>query len=109
MSEAPRATRYEPISVGDQSTVVAEYVPDGSRETTYQSEAALEAAFIEFLQSQAYEYLRIPSESVLVANLRAQLEALNGIEFSDDEWGRFFSEKIAAANEGIIEKSTRIQ
>ena len=81
MSEAPAVTRYEAISVGDQSTVVAEFVPDGARETAYQSEAELEAAFVELLQSQAYEYLRIPSESALVANLRAQLEALNRIEF----------------------------
>ncbi|MHB8641411.1 MAG: type I restriction endonuclease subunit R [Gaiellaceae bacterium] len=109
MSEAPAAPRYEPISVGDQSTVVAEFTPDGSRKTAYQSEAELEAAFIELLQSQAYKYLRIPSESALVANLRAQLEALNAIEFSDDEWDRFFAEKIAGANEGIVEKTARIQ
>ena len=37
---APAVPRYEPISVGDQSTVVAEFVPEGSRETAYQSEAA---------------------------------------------------------------------
>jgi type I restriction enzyme R subunit len=109
MTEAPPAPRYEPISVGDQSTVVAEFVPDSSRETAYQSEANLEAEFIELLQSQAYEYLRIPSEFALVTNLRAQLEALNGIEFNDDEWERFFVEKIAGANEGIVEKTTRIQ
>src|SRR5207237_10915813 len=100
MTEAPAATRYEPISVGDQSTVVAEFTNDGSRETAYQGEAELEAVFIELLRGQAYEYLRLPSESTLVANLRAQLEALNGIEFGDDEWERFFAEKIAGANEG---------
>jgi type I restriction enzyme, R subunit len=109
MSKAPTAPHYEPISVGDQSTVVAEFVPDSSRATAYQSEAELEAAFIELLRSQAYEYLRIPSESALVANLRAQLEALNAIEFSDPEWERFFAEKIAGANEGIVEKTARIQ
>jgi type I restriction enzyme, R subunit len=109
MSKAPTAPHYEPISVGDQSTVVAEFVPDSSRATAYQSEAELEAAFIELLRSQAYEYLRIPSESALVANLRAQLEALNAIEFSDPEWERFFAEKIAGANEGIGEKTARIQ
>src|SRR5205085_11609824 len=58
---------------------------------------------------QAYAYLRVPSEFVLVTNLRVQLEALNGIEFSDDEWERFFAEKIAGANEGIVEKTARIQ
>jgi type I restriction enzyme R subunit len=109
MSEAPPAPRYEPISVGDQSTVVAEFIPEGSRETAYQSEAELEATFIKLLRSQAYEYLRIPSESALVANLRTQLETLNAMEFSDDEWQRFFTEKIAGANEGIVEKTARIQ
>jgi type I restriction enzyme R subunit len=109
MSEAPAAPRYEPISVGDQSTVVAEFVPDAARETGYQSEAELEAAFIELLQSQAYEHLRIGSDAALVANLRAQLEALNGIELSDSEWQRFFAERIAGANEGIVEKTARIQ
>jgi type I restriction enzyme R subunit len=109
MSEAPAAVRYEPISVGDQSTVVAEFVPDAPGETAYQSEAALEAEFIGLLQSQAYEYLRVPSESALVANLRAQLEALNALEFSDSEWERFFAEKVASANEGIVEKTKRIQ
>jgi type I restriction enzyme, R subunit len=109
MSEAPPATRYEPISVGDQSTVVAEFSPDASREKAYQSEAELEGAFIGLLEGQAYEYLRIPSESALVANLRAQLETLNAIEFTDNEWQRFFAEKIAGANEGIVEKTARIQ
>jgi type I restriction enzyme, R subunit len=106
---ASGAARYEPISVGDQSTVVAEVVPSSSRPTAYQSEAELETAFIELLRGQAYEYLRVPSESALVANLRAQIEALNAIEFSDEEWQRFFAEKIAGANEGIVEKTARIQ
>jgi type I restriction enzyme R subunit len=109
MTEAPAAPRYEPISVGDQSTVVAEFVTDASRETAYQSEAELEAAFVELLQSQAYDYLRVASESALVANLRAQLEALNAIEFTEEEWRLFFAEKIASANEGIVEKTARIQ
>ena len=109
MRQAPAAPRYEPISVGDQSAVVAEFVPDGSRETAYQSEAELEAAFIDVLRNQAYEYLRISSESGLAANLRAQLEILNSIEFTDNEWERFFREKIAGANEGIVEKTARIQ
>ncbi len=35
------------------------------------------------------------SEELLVDNLRVQLEALNGITFSDTEWERFFTERIA--------------
>jgi type I restriction enzyme R subunit len=109
VTEAPAPPRHEPISVGERSTVVAEFAPDRSAETAYQSEGALEAAFIGLLQQQAYEYLRIPSEHALVANLRAQLAVLNGIEFSDSEWERFLSQKIAGANEGIVEKTARIQ
>ena len=36
-----------------QSTVVAKYEADEQRETDYQSEAALEKAFIEFLDKDA--------------------------------------------------------
>ena len=63
--------------------MVAEFVDDPAKETGYQSEAALEQAFIGLLQSQAYEYLPITDEAALVANLRVQLETVNRIEFSD--------------------------
>ena len=68
----PRPSRYEPIAVSSESTVVAEFIPDAANETTYQSEADLEREFIKLLQSQAYEYLPITTEAQLVANLRAQ-------------------------------------
>jgi len=108
MSEAP-PVRYEPIAVSAESTVVAEFVPDPAGVDAYQSEAALEAEFIRLLKGQAYEHLRITSDADLVANLRRQLELLNEIAFSDDEWERFFSERIAGANDGIEEKTIRIQ
>lgn len=110
MSETSPAYRIEPIALSQESTVVAEYAPETAvRETTYQSEAALERAFIAQLQSQGYEYLPLVSEAALIANLRRQLEALNQITFSDAEWVRFFSASIAGANEGLVEKTTRIQ
>lgn len=103
------AIHYDPIAVSAESTVVAEYVPEAVEETAYQSEAALEREFIRLLRSQAYEYLPLTSEAELIANLRTQLEALNRLTFSDTEWERFFTERIAGANEGIVEKTTRIQ
>ena len=80
---AGSVSRFEPIAVSDESTVVAEFVSDPAREVSYQSEAQLERAFIEQLQEQAYEYLRITSNGQLVENLRRQVELLNGIVFSD--------------------------
>ena len=61
------------------------------------------------LQAQAYERLHITTAADLEANLRTQLEALNDVTFSDGEWKWFFTEKIAAKNEGIVEKTARIQ
>jgi type I restriction enzyme R subunit len=99
----------DPIAVSDQSTVVAVYEPDPTASELYQSETELEKALISQLRGQGYEFLTVTSEGDLVANLRAQLEALNGITFTDAEWKRFFSERIASANDGIVEKTARIQ
>ncbi len=111
MSEELKSARYEPIALSSESTVVAEFLPEflGVRETAYQSEAELEKALIRQLQVQAYEYLPITSEAELVANLRRQLERLNKTTFSDAEWERFFSTCITGANDGIVEKTARIQ
>jgi type I restriction enzyme R subunit len=108
MTEA-KASRYELIAASAENTVIAEYIPDGTTEAGYQSEAELEREFIELLSNQAYDYLSVGSEAELTANLRLQLELLNAFAFSDDEWARFFSKSIARANEGILEKTVRIQ
>ncbi len=107
LTELPQ--HYELIALSDESTVVAEFIPETVRETAYQSEADLERRLIAQLEQQAYEHLRISSETELLANLRRQMEKLNKFEFSDAEWERFFSEKIAGASDSIIEKTARIQ
>lgn len=104
-----KAQRFQPIAVSSDSTVVAEFIPDAISEKTYQSEADLEREFIMLVQGQAYEYLPITSEAELVANLRVQLESLNSVVFSNDEWERFYSQQITGANDGIAEKTVRIQ
>ena len=100
---------YDPIALSSESTVVAEYVHDPSQADAYQSESALEKEMIRLLQGQAYDYLPITSEAELVANLRVQLEQVNKMTFSDAEWEQFFTTKIAGANDGIVEKTVRVQ
>ena len=92
-----------------ESTVVTEYVRENIPVYTYQSEADLEREFIKNLQNQGYEYLIIHSEKELIKNLKDKLEKLNNITFSENEWERFFKEKIANKNESIIEKTRTIQ
>lgn len=111
MTEGRHPCHYHPIAQSSESTVVSEFVPDttSERDAGYQSEDGLEKALIAQLQAQAYEYLTFTSEAELMANLRTQLERLNKVQFSDTEWQRFFSTCIASANDGIIEKTARIQ
>lgn len=92
-----------------ESTVVAEYVPQSGRSDSYQSEASLEKAFIKMLGEQGYEYINIHHEKDLIDNLRKQLELLNHYTFTDKEWDTFFKHKISNNNEGIIEKTRKIQ
>lgn len=61
------------------------------------------------LTEQGYEYLTIHEEDDLINNLRGQLEKLNNYNFSQAEWDRFFRECIANQNEGIVEKTRKIQ
>jgi type I restriction enzyme R subunit len=102
-------TVYKTISENPQSTVVAEYAAEYRTAKSYQSEAELERALIEQLESQAYEYLPITSEADLVLNLRKQLEKLNDFSFSDTEWDSFFTGEIANPNQSIAEKTATIQ
>lgn len=100
---------YNIVAQTTESTVVAEYTPQPRQSDAYQSEAALEKEFISLLTAQGYEYLAIHDEKALIANLRKQLELLNSYVFSDSEWEQFFSECIAGKNDGIVEKTRRIQ
>ena len=97
------------VAATNENTVVTEYESVKTRSDSYQSEAALEREFIRLLTEQGYEYLTIHSEKELIANLRRRLEALNGIQFSEDEWGRFFKENLANPNEHIVEKTRKMQ
>ena len=110
MSEERKPYHYDPIAVSNESTVVAQYVPDSLvRETGYQSEDALERELIKQLERQAYERLRITTEEQLVLNLKTQLEKLNELTFSDLEWKQLFEGWIAKSGDGIEDKTIRVQ
>lgn len=97
------------VAATSENTVVTEYEPVKARSSNYQSEAELEKEFIRMLTEQGYEYLQIHTEKDLIANLRTQLERLNAYQFSASEWDRFFKDSIANQNEGIVEKTRKIQ
>lgn len=97
------------VAQTNEDTVVTEYEPIRQKSSSYQSEAELEKEFIRMLTEQGYEYLQIHHEKDLIDNLRNCLEILNNYKFSDTEWERFFKTNIANQNEGIVEKTRKIQ
>jgi len=97
------------VAETNENTVVTKYEPVKARSDSYQSEAALEQELIRLLCEQGYDYLPIHTEADLIANLRAKLEELNDYTFTDSEWERFFADCIANKNDGIVEKTRKIQ
>lgn len=100
---------YDLISENPESTVVAEFEPGYRSAAQYQNEAEMEDDFIKQLTRQAYDYLPIKNEKELIDNLRTQIERLNSIKFSDDEWEKFFNEHLGNPQQGIVEKTKTIQ
>lgn len=79
------------------------------RETSYQSETELENRMIENLVSQGYERLIVKTNNDLYTNLKIQIEKLNRVSFSDEEWSRFLIQYLDAPNDGMIEKTRKVQ
>lgn len=76
----------------------------------YQTEAQLESEFITDLRNQGYEYLpKLDSPEALLNNARIQLQTLNNIVFTDAEWKRFNDEFLNKENDGIVERTRKIQ
>lgn len=109
IDELPGGVDFDVMAFGGQATVCSALPKQQRRSSSYQSETQLEDAFVKQLCRQGYERLVVSNEEELIANLRMQLEALNRISFSDKEWARLFKGWIAADNDGIVEKTRRIQ
>lgn len=101
--------KYNVVMEMNDSTVVTEYEPVKRKSDSYQSEQALENEFIRMLTEQGYDYLEIHDSESLIKNLRTQLEIVNDYKFTDSEWDRFFNDSIANNNDGIVEKTKKIQ
>ena len=101
--------KYNVVMEMNDSTVVTEYEPIKRKSDSYQSEQALENEFIRMLTEQGYDYLEIHNSESLIKNLRTQLEIVNDYKFTDSEWNRFFNDSIANNNDGIVEKTRKIQ
>ena len=109
MSEEKLIYNTSPIAEIQGGIVLARFEKPDRRVEEYQTESQLEENMINNLASQGYERLDVRSMDDLYANLRVQIEKLNDVRFSDSEWKRFLLEYLDAPNDGIIEKTRKIQ
>lgn len=110
MSEEKANYNASTIAEMTNGIILANFEKDFQvRETTYQSESELERRMIDNLVSQGYEFINTRTSEDLYRNLRLQIEKLNSMSFSDDEWRRFLVEYLDSPNDGMIEKTRKIQ
>lgn len=105
-----RTSTYSTIAEMTDGIILSRFEKDPLvRETAYQSEAELERQLIENLVSQGYKTIFFKSNEQMYENLREKIEVLNKVSFTDKEWERFKLEYLDAPNDGMIEKTRKIQ
>ncbi|KXB68479.1 type I restriction endonuclease subunit R [Peptoniphilus sp. DNF00840] len=110
MSE--KIINYNTATIAEMTNgiILANFKRDlSARESSYQSEGDLERKMIDNLVSQGYEFIKTRTSEDLYRNLRLQIEKLNSLSFSDDEWKRFLVEYLDAPSDGMVEKTRKIQ
>ena len=100
---------YKTIAESKNFIVLDKYTKEWQANESYQSEGDLEREFIQDLVHQGYE---APSDlntpAALLANVRAQLQALNNVQFAESEWKRFVETWLDKSSDGIVEKTRKI-
>ena len=102
---------YSTIAEMDHFIVLDEVTHPGmlaEEAAGYQSEAMLEQEFIVGLQRLGYERIHLKNPKELLANARAQLQALNGVEFTDAAWERFARGYLDCPGEGLVERTRKL-
>ncbi|WP_155965200.1 type I restriction endonuclease subunit R [Streptococcus ruminantium] len=80
-----------------------------AQSSTYQTEADLERELVSDLRQQGYEYLNnLTTPEALLANLKTQMEALNGVIFSEAEWARFLEEYLNKPSDSLIDRTRKL-
>ncbi|HBA4806993.1 TPA: HsdR family type I site-specific deoxyribonuclease, partial [Escherichia coli] len=96
------------IAESNNFIVLDKYIKAEPTGDSYQSESDLERELIQDLQNQGYEFIPVKSQSAMLANVREQLQSLNGVMFNDSEWRRFTEQYLDNPSDGILDKIRKI-
>jgi type I restriction enzyme R subunit len=103
---------YKTIAESNNFIILDEYTKYSELHeapATYQTEAALEQEFIQDLVNQGYEHLpKLTAADAMLANVRAQLQRLNDMTFTDGEWARFVEEYLDKPSDNLVDKTRKI-
>ncbi|HBA5153526.1 TPA: type I restriction endonuclease subunit R, partial [Escherichia coli] len=101
-------TDYNTIAESNNFIVLDKYIKAEQTGDSYQSESDLERELIQDLRNQGYEFIPVKSQSAMLANVREQLQNLNGVVFNDSEWRRFTEQYLDNPSDGILDKTRKI-
>ena len=77
---------YSTITESNNFIILDKYVKDWQHTDSYQSESDLELELIQDLVHQGYDFQpALNNPNAMLDNVRVQLQALNNVQFSDDE------------------------
>ena len=102
-------TDYKTIAETNSFIVLDSYIKVSRAAESYQSEDALERELIQDLVNQGYEHLpTLNNPAALLANVRVQLQVLNHVQFTEDEWQRFVETYLDKPSDSIVDKTRKI-
>lgn len=105
MSESTLTTAI----VESDNFIILEKYTKLEQPSQYQTEADLEKELIADLRQQGYEYLTyLTTPEALLANLKTQMEVLNNVVFTDDEWLRFLDEYLNKPSDSLIDRTRKL-
>ncbi|MDI7215668.1 type I restriction endonuclease subunit R [Leptospira santarosai] len=100
---------YRPIAESNNFIVLDKYTREWQVSESYQSEADLERELVQDLINQGYEFLSdLNTPEKMLANVRENLQSLNGMQFSEGEWIRFVETWLDRPSDTVTDKTRKI-
>ncbi|MDI7187917.1 type I restriction endonuclease subunit R [Leptospira santarosai] len=100
---------YRPIAESNNFIVLDKYTREWQVSESYQSEADLERELVQDLINQGYEFLSdLNTPEKMLANVRENLQSLNGMQFSEGEWIRFVETWLDRPSDTATDKTRKI-
>ncbi len=104
-----QVNNFSTIAEANNFIILDQYSKDWKIADSYQSESDLERELIQDLVNQGYDFQSTLNNPIaMLANVRVQLQALNNVKFSDDEWACFVETYLDKPSDSIVDKTRKI-